>query len=206
MTGRGRGLDGELRAHGGVDRYDADFQPMYNAILRRLRAYRALTRARRDTMRRLQSAPVRRILVVCYGNIYRSAFVAACLRASLPDGVEVRGAGFHKVADRPAPARHVQMSEKFGVSLAEHRSRTICHDDVEWADTIILMDRHNWDGLLGLRAAGEKLVWLGAMTEGPVEIEDPYQLDDATAERIVQRMHQSCERFVRTLRENQLIA
>lgn len=178
---------------------------MLNALLRRLRAYRALATARRDTRRRVQSGTVRRILVVCYGNIYRSAFVAASLRASLPTSVEVRGAGFHKVADRPAPPRHVQMSEKFGVSLGEHRSRTISQDDVEWADTIILMDRHNWDGLFGLRAAGRKLVWLGAMTDGPVEISDPYELDDANAERIVQRMHRSCERFVDTLRENKLI-
>jgi protein-tyrosine-phosphatase len=175
------------------------------ALLRRLRAYRALMTARRDTHRRLKSGSVRRILVVCYGNIYRSAFVAECLRASLPGKVEVRGAGFHKVADRPAPARHVQMSERFGVSLAAHRSRTLCQDDVEWADTIILMDRHNWDGLFGLRAAAHKLLWLGALTDGPVEISDPYELDDATAERIVGRMHQSCDRLIRTLKENQLI-
>lgn len=178
---------------------------MIKALSRRLRAYRALMTARRDTWRRLQSGPVRRILVVCYGNIYRSAFVAARLRDSLPGSVEVRGAGFHQVADRPAPPRHVQMSEKFGVFLAAHRSRTVSEGDVQWADTIILMDRHNWDGLFGLRAAGQKLVWFGAMTEGPIEISDPYELDDATAERIVQRMHQSCERFVSTLRANQLI-
>lgn len=143
--------------------------------------------------------------MVCYGNIYRSAFVASYLRESLPSSVDVRGAGFHKVADRPAPPRHVQMSEKFGVSLVEHRSRTISREDVEWADTIILMDRHNWDGLSGMRAARQKLVWLGAMTDGPVEISDPYELDDATAERIVQRMHRSCECFVSALRENKLI-
>lgn len=159
---------------------------MIKALLRRLRAYRALATARRDTYQRLKSGgPVRRILVICYGNIYRSAFVAACLRPWLPEKVAIRGAGFHKVADRPSPARHVQMSERFGVSLATHRSRTICKDDVEWADTIILMDRHNWDALSQLGAPASKLVWLGALTEGPVEISDPYELDDATAERIV---------------------
>lgn len=173
---------------------------MLKAVLRRLRAYRALAMARRDTRRRLRSGPVRRVLVVCYGNIYRSAFVAACLSDSLVDTAEIRGAGFHKVADRPAPGRHVQMSGKFGVSLAAHRSRVISQDDVQWADTIILMDRHNWDGLYSLGTARNKLVWLGALTKGPVEIPDPYELDDATAERIVQRMYEACAQFVRSVR------
>jgi protein-tyrosine phosphatase len=175
------------------------------AISRRLRAYRALITARRDTLRRLKQGRVSRVLVVCYGNIYRSAFVAACLRKMLPSTVELRGAGFHKVADRPAPPRHVAMCERFGVSLHDHRSRVISQDDVEWADTIILMDRHNWDGLHALRAPGRKLVWLGALSDGPVEIPDPYELNDAAAERIVQRMYRSCQRLVDALRTNELI-
>src|SRR5690606_11208713 len=104
---------------------------------------RALAQARQDSHRRLQSGPVRRVLVVCYGNIYRSPFAAVGLRQQLPADVEVRSSGFHRTAERASPDRHVQMSRGYGVELAGHRSATLTAQDLQWADFVVFMDRHN---------------------------------------------------------------
>src|SRR5688572_31385329 len=111
---------------------------------RRWRAARAVAGAGAATRSRLARGAIRRVLIVCYGNIYRSAFIAEYLRKHLGERVEVRGGGFHQKVGRPSPPDHVRMCAERGVDLAGHRSRCIDAADLEWADTIVLMDRHNW--------------------------------------------------------------
>jgi protein-tyrosine-phosphatase len=138
------------------------------------------------------------VLVVCYGNIYRSAFVGELLKARTA-AVEVRSAGFHPIAGRPSPDRHVQQCREFGVGLEQHRSAVIQRSDVAWADLIVLMDRHNWAALRDLGADEEKLIWLGSLLPGPVEIPDPYTRSDAEARRIVSRLRDAAEVLAATL-------
>jgi protein-tyrosine phosphatase len=159
------------------------------AVLRRASASVALLNARRNSHRRLARGEIRRILVVCYGNIYRSAFVGEILRTALRGRIEVRSAGFHPVAERCSPEAHVRMCAGLNVDLSTHRSSVISAEDVEWADTIILMDRHNWTALRALGAPQDKLVWLGALIPGPVEIRDPYGMNEAAARDVVGRLH-----------------
>ena len=158
------------------------------AICRRMEGAHALATARRDSLLRLRDVPVSRVLVVCYGNIYRSAFVDAFLAAQPITGVEVRSAGLHPVANRESPPRHVAMSRRHGVDLRSHRSRALAQSDLEWAELIVLMDRHNWQNLVELGADRQRLVWLGALDDGAIEIPDPYGMDDAKTERIVARL------------------
>jgi protein-tyrosine-phosphatase len=170
-----------------------------NAVRTRLRAARAVRHARATTEARLRAGAIRRVLVMCYGNIYRSAYLGEYLRTHVEADVEVRSAGFHATENRPSPPRHVAMCLRRGVSLENHRSRLITAADLEWADTIILMDRHNWDALITMGAAPDKLIWAGALTSGAVEITDPYTKDDAGAERTLDRLESAARQFVARL-------
>jgi protein-tyrosine-phosphatase len=177
---------------------------IYKALRRRLRAKKALAAAREASRRRIQRGSVHRVLVVCYGNIYRSPFCGAYLRQHLPAHIEVRTSGFHRVVGRPSPLRHVTMSQSRKIDLAEHRSSRVTVEDLQWADVIVLMDRHNWGALDDLGADPTKLVWLGAFGSGEVEIPDPYELDDAHAERVLERMEQASRELVAGIRSAQL--
>lgn len=161
---------------------------IWKKIRRRLAASRAVRRARADTQARLAAAPVKRVLVICYGNIYRSAFLGRYLDDALRGVAEVRSAGFHQVSGRPCPERHVAAAARLGVNLQEHRSALLRKEDLEWADTILLMDRHNWAALEEAGADARKYVWTGALSEGPVEVVDPYQLTDESAAAITERL------------------
>lgn len=161
---------------------------LYARVRRRVQHWKARRGARSATRRRLQAGSMRRLLVVCYGNIYRSPFVARYLRDKLGARVEIRSAGFHPVTDRESPPRHVTMSKALGIDLADHRSRLVTPDDLVWADTIVLMDAKNWQLLVEAGADPAKFVWLGALQEGPVEVADPYQLHEEAARRVLQRM------------------
>jgi protein-tyrosine phosphatase len=157
------------------------------AIRLRLAVRRALAAARTGSLHAVSSRPVRRVLVLCYGNIYRSPFAAEALRAAVPS-LEVRSAGFHRREGRPSPDAHVHMSGELGVDLSAHRSRVVTRDDLDWADLIVFMDRHNWAKLLELRAAPGKLVWLGALAPGDVEIPDPYGHGESEARAVIERL------------------
>ncbi len=173
---------------------------IYKALRRRLRARKALTEAREVSRRRIQQGGVRRVLVVCYGNIYRSPFCGASLRSLLPADIEVRTSGFHRVVDRPSPPRHVTMSQSRNIDLSSHRSSKITPEDLKWADIVVLMDRHNWDALDQIGADHSKLVWLGAFGSGDIEVPDPYELDDAHAQRVLDQMEQASRELADSIR------
>lgn len=172
---------------------------IFQAIRRRLGGYRALRSAQRDSLGNIARLPVKRILVVCYGNIYRSPFVASYLRPRLPD-VEVRSVGFHAKAGRESPPRHVAMAKSRGVDLSDHKSSVISAADGDWADLVVFMDRHNWNALVEYGVPREKLAWLGAFTAGPVEIVDPYGLDDDRAASVMNQMERAAQGLVDSIR------
>jgi protein-tyrosine-phosphatase len=164
---------------------------LIKAVRRRLRARKALAAAREASQRRIQQGGVKRVLVVCYGNIYRSPFCGAFLRQHLPAEIEVRTSGFHRVVGRPSPPRHVTMSQSRQIDLSSHRSSKLTPEDLQWADIVVLMDRHNWDALDQFGADHSKLVWLGAFASGDVEVPDPYELDDTHAQRVLEQLEQA---------------
>ena len=163
-----------------------------SAIAWRIRCRLAALTAGRHSRAVLEAGRPHRLLVVCYGNIYRSPYAARLLGDRLGPVCQVRSRGFHRVADRPSPQAHVEMSLESGVDLRTHRSAILAAADLQWADAIMLMDRHNWQALRKLGADPEKLIWLGAL-DGGAEIADPYGKPDEDARRLMHRVHRCTE-------------
>lgn len=172
------------------------------ALQRRLLHQWALWQARHQSVARVGAMCPRRLLVLCYGNIYRSPFVAAVLQARLmgQPGFEIRSAGFHHVPARPSPSDYVRLVEDYHIDLSAHRSRLVTPADLEWAEAIVIMDRYNWERVRasGAQAQG-KIIWLGAFGPAPVEIEDPYAQPSERVEAIVQQMLAATDGLVQRL-------
>jgi len=175
---------------------------IWKALCRRLRHARILLTARSGSRRNLQQRRGGNLLVLCYGNIYRSPFVANQLRRQLPAGqFAVRSAGFHHRVDRSCASDYIPLAAEFGASLAEHRSRRVVAEDLQWADLIVIMDRKNWDALqdLGVPVAN-KTVWISSALDGAwPEIADPYGMDEAGVRRILGQLQRSSEALARAL-------
>lgn len=153
---------------------------------------RALLQARRRARALLRARSVRRVLVMCYGNIYRSPFVAARLRAD--PRLEIRSAGFHPREGRSCDPGFVAIAREFGVDLAAHRSRLVRAEDLEWADLVLIMDGHNFR-LMHLHhpRALSRTLWLGAVSRRtPLSIEDPYKLPEGRQRRIAEQLDSAC--------------
>ena len=166
-------------------------------MLRKLAKWRdyaaARAIARRAAANLLARSDVRHVLVVCYGNIYRSPFVATSLAARCGAGgvLEIRSAGFHPREDRQVEHGFQEMIRAdYGIDLSGHRSRRLKSADLEWADLVVIMDGHNYRMMHDdHRDHLSKSLWLGAVsTETPVIIRDPYGLEVQSQRAIARQL------------------
>jgi protein-tyrosine phosphatase len=153
----------------------------------------AMRRARVTSLERIHRSDCQRLLVLCYGNIYRSPLAAACLGRELygRDDLEIRSAGFHSREGRPTRDDFIrQVHARVDLDLSGHRSAVVRRSDIQWADTIVIMDRHNWHALARLSKDGlDKVTWLGAFLDtDSVEIVDPYGLPESEVSLVIDRL------------------
>jgi protein-tyrosine phosphatase len=83
---------------------------------------------------------MKRLLVLCIGNICRSPMAEGLLKRALP-GYEVRSAGIGAMIGRPAEPFAIQLMAERNVDISEHRAQQISTQLVAWADLILVMDQ-----------------------------------------------------------------
>lgn len=94
-----------------------------------------------------------RVLLVCMGNICRSPTAEGVLRQfivnnRLGDRVEVDSAGTHGYHVGEAPDSRTQRAAAArGYNLSQLRARKVAHQDLDYFDLILAMDRSNLDNL-----------------------------------------------------------
>lgn len=94
-----------------------------------------------------------RVLLVCMGNICRSPTAEGVLRQfivnnKLGDKVEVDSAGTHGYHVGEAPDSRTQRAAAVrGYNLSQLRARKVAHQDLDYFDLILAMDRSNVDNL-----------------------------------------------------------
>jgi len=159
--------------------------------------------ARNKSITRLKKTSPLKILVLCYGNIYRSPFVAEYLRNKLPGEVpyQIRSAGFFPKSGRKSDEKYVELVKKYSIDLEDHESEVVDNVMLEWADAIIIMDGKNFKlSLLQNPAIESKLIWLGSLYKKlPIEIPDPYSKNIEQQKTIIDQMILSSDAFIEQL-------
>lgn len=172
----------------------AIFGRIWRALARRVAYARFFISARRDSHRNLRLLSGQNVLVLCYGNIYRSPFVGRQL-ADLLAGSEwhVRSAGFHDKEGRSCDEEFVVLAAKRGIELRTHKSRKVAETDLEWADLIVIMDGRNRLMLHEMSTTvDKKVVWIGAWLTGiRPDAVDPYGQTLERQRLIIERLDQA---------------
>lgn len=84
---------------------------------------------------------VKRFLIVCNGNIYRSVIGEAILKKELGKKAKVKSAGVLALDGFPAsPLAVVALKEVEGLDVLMHKSRLVTKELVDWATDIIVME------------------------------------------------------------------
>jgi glycosyltransferase involved in cell wall biosynthesis/protein-tyrosine-phosphatase len=100
---------------------------------------RQLRRDPSELTRALRSA--RRLLIVCHGNIIRSAYAAALLERDLArSGITVRSAGLAAIAGRPSHQHAVALARDTAIDLSRHAASPLSPEAIRDADVIFVMD------------------------------------------------------------------
>ena len=141
---------------------------------------------------------LRRVLVICTGNICRSPMGETFLREHLAAAglhhVEVSSAGTHAVAGRPAMAAAERAVASIRGSLAGHRSTPLDIGLAREADLVLCASHEHRDFIRAwwpdvpedrLRLFNESIAG-----EAPVDVDDPFGWDDEVfllAARVIDR-------------------
>ena len=92
-----------------------------------------------EALRRTAIEP--RIIFICQGNICRSPFAAALLRARLCDRrISIGSAGTLPQPGRATPILGVEAAAEYGVDLSSHRSVWLTRQAVDTASMLIVVD------------------------------------------------------------------
>ena len=82
---------------------------------------------------------IRRVLVVCIGNICRSPMAEGLFRLAVP-GVQISSAGLSAMVGRGADPIAVEIMAGVGVDISAHRARMLTDAIAREADLILVMD------------------------------------------------------------------
>lgn len=122
------------------------------------------------------------ILFVCTGNISRSFLAKTLLLDEINknhlEGINVSSAGTGAFPGTPADPEMLRFLTEKEIPGGEHFSRMISHEDIGWADLILVMETHHKDYIVKswpeAEAKIEMLVKYTAPDQPGDEIIDPY--------------------------------
>jgi protein-tyrosine-phosphatase len=123
---------------------------------------------------------VKTVLFVCTANICRSPMAAAILRRriadmGLADQVNVESAGVWARDGQPAAEDAVTVLAGRGISLAEHRSRTLTEKMLEGADVVLAMEEAHRRSIFYLAPKHlRKVLLLTELVGDHNDVDDPF--------------------------------
>jgi protein-tyrosine phosphatase len=175
--------------------------PVYWWIRRLPERFGHRRRHRNQLGQLVQGARPRNILVLCHGNVCRSPYLEATLRAKLPT-ITVESAGFVGPG-RSVPAHAVDVASSHGVDLSAHRSRLVTPEMVRRAQLVLVMDARQLDAVvLQLRGVAERVVVVGDLDPVPLSVRtilDPWNKPRSAFERSYARLERCADTLVRCL-------
>jgi protein-tyrosine phosphatase len=156
---------------------------------------------------------VRRVLMVCMGNICRSPTAEAVLRhrlqrAGLADHVTVDSAGTHAGhTGEPPDERSTAHAGRRGYDLRGLRARRVTAADFEAFDLVVAMDADNLEALQRQCPPQHQARLVRLLDYAPAsrqrDVPDPYYGGAGGFERVLDLVEQGCDGLLQYLQANQ---
>jgi protein-tyrosine-phosphatase len=178
---------------------------------RAVRAIEGASERRRMNQVRQHPAPLTaalgsagKILMVCHGNIIRSAFAARLVAQALADrpGLAVASAGLEAMAGRPAHPTALQLATTRSIDLSGHAASPVAAETVAESDVIFVMDIPQLVTITRRfpAARGKTFLLTCLAPDAPLEIGDPVDGDESRFQACFDHISQAARPIVGTLR------
>lgn len=150
---------------------------------------------------------VHRIMVLCSGNVCRSAYAGVRLGKALGAGFEVRSGGLSGSSGMRSPAVFAAAARNRGIDLTGHRSHAVDDAGLDWADLVLVMENKHAEALAVRRPEVlSKTRWLGGATarrgENPA-IVDPVDFTGAQMETVLDLLDRATDAVAERLQLNE---
>lgn len=161
------------------------------------------SRLRRDPakiVRALRDA--KQVLIVCHGNIIRSAFAARLMAQTLDRGrVRVVSAGVEATPGRPPHPIALRIAARHRVDLSRHAASRVSADEIRASDVVFAVDVPQFVALrTRFPDARDKIFLLTSLApRTPLEIADPIFGDDHAFETCFAHITQAVDPIGRVI-------
>jgi len=142
---------------------------------------------------------MKKILMVCLGNICRSPLAEGILQSKVSSGIFVDSAGTaaYHVGNLP-DKRSIEVALKHGIDISTQRARKFTVKDFDAFDVIYAMDESNYQNIVSLATnetdAGKvKLILKESQSNKKVSVPDPYYGGNQGFEKVYDMLDIACE-------------
>lgn len=143
---------------------------------------------------------MKKILMVCLGNICRSPLAEGILKSKLSsEGFVVDSAGTagYHVGELP-DERSIEVARKYGIDITNQRSRKFTKADFDKFDMIFAMDQNNYADIVALSENEEqhekvKMILNELYPDENRNVPDPYYGGDQGFENVYKMLDEACE-------------
>jgi len=146
---------------------------------------------------------MKKILMVCLGNICRSPLAEGILQSKVSSEIFVDSAGTaaYHVGNLP-DKRSIEVALKHGIDITTQRARKFTVKDFDAFDVIYAMDESNFQNIVSLATnetdAGKvKLILKESQSNKKVSVPDPYYGGNQGFEKVYDMLDIACEFIVK---------
>ena len=143
---------------------------------------------------------MKRVLMVCLGNICRSPLAQGILQSKIDSNkieVDSAGTGSWHVGNLP-DSRSIAVAKKYHIDITNQRCRQFEVSDFDAFDVIYVMDKYNQKDVLSLarnQADREKVILIlsEVTSKNHMDVPDPYHDYEDGFEKVFQMLNEACE-------------
>tara|TARA_R110001632_G_scaffold43376_6_gene110101 strand:+ start:102454 stop:102903 length:450 start_codon:yes stop_codon:yes gene_type:complete len=149
---------------------------------------------------------MKKILMVCLGNICRSPLAEGIMQSKVNDDkvfVDSAGIAAYHVGELP-DKRSIEVARKYGIDLTNQRARKFTSKDFTEFDSIYAMDKENYHNILSLatdtsQTEKVKMILNETNPKQNLSVPDPYYGGDEGFEKVYQMLDEACEIIAKKL-------
>ncbi|MGB0879793.1 MAG: low molecular weight protein-tyrosine-phosphatase [Polaribacter sp.] len=151
---------------------------------------------------------MKKILMVCLGNICRSPLAEGILQSkiSLEVFVDSAGTAAYHIGNLP-DKRSIEVAKKHGIDITHQRARKFTIQDFDVFDVIYAMDESNYQNILALSrnkddAKKVKMILNEIHPTKNQNVPDPYYGGNQGFENVYNMLDEACEIIAKNLKDD----